>query len=126
MHHPADRLTVAIVDDVELTGPRLRQALERVSGVTVLGVFDQLAESGCNSLRNLRPDVAVVDPHQLGNNSAQLLYELSLCQPRLKIIVFTNDSSASGRVHYLANGAYAAFDKTLEVDKLLTLMAQLQ
>lgn len=110
-------MRVAIVEDSSLMQERLRRTLTAISGVEVVG-FAANVEAANQLIDATLPDVVVLDVElQDGQTSMGVLRFLTQEHPSIDAIVLSNFTWGSMRAGFLAEGAKAYFDKSLEFSK---------
>lgn len=110
-------MRVAIVEDSSLMQERLRRTLTAIPGVQVVG-FAANVEAANQLIESTLPDVVVLDVElQNGQTSMGVLRFLARTHPSIDAIVLSNFTWGSMRAGFLAEGAKAYFDKSLEFSK---------
>jgi DNA-binding NarL/FixJ family response regulator len=84
-----DCLNVLIVDDSRVLQERLAGMLSGVSGLNIIGQAQSFAEAR-RIIRELQPDVVVLDIQLGDGNGIDLLRETKKKYPAIRFIVFTN------------------------------------
>lgn len=120
-------LTVFFVEDSTVMGRRLRQLLDRIPGVVVVGEARHLQDL-VRSVGTARPDVVLLDirlPDGLGFDAIAPLQQLA---PTPKIFMVTAHSAPQYRARASSLRVDGFFDKAAELDalsaQLLTLSTQ--
>ena len=117
-------MKVLIADDSPVVRERLADLLRQISGVEVIGQ----AEDGTRALdlmRQLRPDVAILDLRMPGRSGIDLLGAVRAGREVPRIIVLTNYWTPENRDKCLALGADHFFDKSNDVDKVIGVLKDL-
>jgi DNA-binding NarL/FixJ family response regulator len=110
-------MRVAIVEDSSLMQERLRRTLTAIPGVKIVG-FAANVEAANQLIESTRPDLVVLDVElQDGQTSMGVLRFLTRTHPSIDAIVLSNFTWGSMRAGFLAEGAKAYFDKSLEFSK---------
>ncbi len=112
-----------VLDDSELIRSRLLTLLRGIPGVEEVLITETLAQA-LTSVREWRPNLAVLDLHVPGSNVIQFIPVLKKLAPELKVVVLANDSSDFSRRRCLDAGADWLFDKSTEFEALLALLAE--
>jgi DNA-binding NarL/FixJ family response regulator len=117
---------VFLVDDSTILRDRVPRMISEIApDIEVVGQ----AKSSCEvaeSVRALRPDVVILDPHTVGGNGLELLRDIKRNTPAPIVIIFTNDPFPQYRQRCLEGGAEFFFDKSSEVDSLRGTIAHLK
>lgn len=122
----ARQMRVAIVEDSPLIQERLCRALAAVRGVEVVG-FATNVEAAKQLIETSRPDLLVLDVElEHGETSMGILRYVALAHPSIEAIMLSNFTWDSMRAGFLAEGAKAYFDKSLEFTKARDWIAQRQ
>ena len=117
-------LKVFVADDSAFIRERLPDMLSELSGVEVIGQ----AEDGTGalaSIRELNPDVVIMDIRMPEMNGLDVLKELQKDKLRPIIMVMTNYPYAQYREKCRALGANYFFDKSKDFDRLFVALQQL-
>lgn len=110
-------MRVAIVEDSSLMQERLHRTLTAIPGVEIVG-FAASVEAANQLIESTLPDVVVLDVElQHGQTSLGVLRFLTRAHPSIDAIVLSNFTWGSMRAGFLAEGAKAYFDKSLEFSK---------
>jgi DNA-binding NarL/FixJ family response regulator len=110
-------MKLLIVDDSEVLVQRLRSSLADVSGLEVVGHADN-ARDATLGIRNLKPDVVILDIRMPGGSGIDVLEALreNPCPPM--VIMLSNYSYRQYREKCLQTGASFYFDKSKEFHKV--------
>ncbi len=119
------KLTVFIADDSAFIRERLPNMLAELTGVEVIGQAADGIEA-VNSVRELKPDVVVLDIRMPGKNGMEVLSELKKFEPAPCVIILTNYPYPQYRKKCLDMGADYFLDKSTDFDGLFTIMKQLR
>jgi DNA-binding NarL/FixJ family response regulator len=122
---PNKKLTVFIADDSAFIRERLPDMLAEITGVEVIGQAADGIEA-INSVRELKPDVVVLDIRMPGKNGMEVLQELKKFEPAPCVIILTNYPYPQYRKKCLDMGADYFFDKSTDFDRLFTVVKQLR
>jgi DNA-binding NarL/FixJ family response regulator len=118
------KLKVFVADDSAFIRERLPDMLSELSGVEVVGQ----AEDGTGalaSIRELNPDVVILDIRMPEMNGIDVLKELQNDKLRPIVMVMTNYPYAQYREKCRALGANYFFDKSKDFDRLFLALQQL-
>lgn len=116
------RRSVYLVEDHELVRRALRQALPEP--FVVVGE----AASGENAfveIRELEPDLVVLDRRLPDADGLELCRDLHDAVPRSKVVVLTADTDPGGRSRARAAGAIAYLDKSMRVDDIVAALTMI-
>ena len=83
------KLAVFVVDDSAFIRERLPAMLAEITGVEVIGQAADGIEA-VNSIKELKPDVVVLDIRMPGKNGMEVLQELKKFEPAPCVIILTN------------------------------------
>ena len=119
------KLTVFLADDSALIRERLPGMLAEITGVEVIGQAADGIEA-INSVRELKPDVVVLDIRMPGKNGMDVLRELKKFEPTPCVIILTNYPYPQYRKKCLDMGADYFLDKSADFDSLFTVLKQLR
>ena len=89
-------LRLLIVDDARPLRERLIDMLSHISGLDLAGQAASVAEA-LSAIRELQPDLAILDLQLPDGNGIQVLREAKRFLPDMKVIVFTNHPEAQYR-----------------------------
>lgn len=118
------QMRVLIVDDSQVLRERLAGMLDKVNGLSVVGLSQSCSEAR-QSIRELRPDLVILDL-QLGDGSGiEILRETKLKDPSIQFIVFTNQSELQYRLRCEDLGADYFLCKSTEVKSLVAISERL-
>lgn len=115
--------TVFLVEDSAALCERIRALLGEAEGVRVVGQASG-ASDAIEAVRNLGPDVVVLDLSLAEGNGFDVLHELRHSGDSARVIVLTNHSSVPYRRRALAAGADCFLDKSAEFDRLVEAILQ--
>ncbi len=102
----ADSIRVVVADDHALMRRSLRALLEREREIHVAGEADELA-AALERVRELHPDVLVLDLRLRDGSSMQAIGELREHAPDTRVVVVTAEDNPLFAEHALAAGALA-------------------
>ena len=106
-------IAVFVVDDLPSMRERLRELLEDIAGVTIVGDAGTLDEATAGILRT-HPDCVLLDYQIEGGTGVQLLRAVRPQSPRTEFIVLTNHATEQHRRACLDAGARFFLDKSSE------------
>jgi DNA-binding NarL/FixJ family response regulator len=118
------KLTVFLADDSALIRERLPGMLAEITEVELIGQASDGIEA-INSVRELKPDVVVLDIRMPGKNGMEVLQELKKYEPAPCVIIMTNYPYPQYRKKCLDLGADYFLDKSTDFDRLLAVIKQL-
>lgn len=111
---------VVLVDDSPVVRERLAAMLEE-AGVEVVGQAKD-ASKGLEIIRQLAPDVVVLDMELPGRNGVGLLEDLQGEPRQPLVIMLTNDNGPGVREQCLGAGASFFFHKASEFERVLDVL----
>lgn len=106
-------IAVFVVDDLPSMRERLRELLDDIGGVTIVGDAGNLADATAGILRT-HPDCVLLDYQIEGGTGVQLLRAVRPQLPRTEFIVLTNHATEQHRRACLDAGARFFLDKSSE------------
>jgi len=116
-------VSIFLVEDSAVIRTSLLAALEDLAPVKVIG-FAESADQACRSLQDLSVtgccDLAIVDIFLKSGSGLDVLRWISTNQLALSTVVLTNYATPAIRSACLSLGANRVFDKSCEVDELIT------
>lgn len=115
-------MRVFVVDDSSLVRERLIALLSEVEGVDVVGAADN-ADEGIDSIRKLKPDVAVLDIRMPSGSGIMILEAVKREEGSPCIIMLTNYPYPQYRKKCMDAGADYFFDKSSEFHKVTEVLA---
>ena len=110
-------MQVIIADDSVLIRERLQEMLSISGKVEIVGSFDNGTDS-LEALRNLKPDLAIVDIKMPGLTGLQVLTEIRKENKTLQFIILTFHASDYYRQMALEAGADYFFSKVDDFEKV--------
>jgi DNA-binding NarL/FixJ family response regulator len=113
-----DCLNVLIVDDSLVLQERLAEMLRGVCGLNIIGQAYSLAEAR-RVIRELQPDVVVLDVQLGDGNGIDLLRETKKKYPAIRFIVFTNQCELQYRQRCTDLGAEFFLCKSTDARSLV-------
>jgi CheY-like chemotaxis protein len=117
-------MDILVVDDVPMVRTRIAALLREVSpSLRVVEAGD--ANEAFGIVRDVAPDVIILDVHLPGPSGLQMLPRLTRGECPPIVIVLTNDASEQHRRQCLALGARHFFDKSIDFDQLVEVVASL-
>ena len=123
--HMKDKLKVLISDDSATVRERLVTMALDLPGVDVVGQA-QDAPGTLDALRQVRPDVVILDIRMPGGNGIDVLREVKKMTPAPQVIMLTNFAYAQYRKKCIEAGADFFFDKSTEFEKLPQALEQVR
>lgn len=117
-------MTILIADDYAPIRKSLRRMLESLSGVTAI-VEAADGYEAVAYIRNLRPDVVILDIQMPGKTGLEILQDAALKLSNSTIIVLTNYTDNGHREQSQKLGADYFFDKSTEFEKIVDVVEQL-
>lgn len=114
-------MRVLIVDDSILLRERLTAMISELPGIEVIGQAEN-AEKAINSIRILKPDVAILDIRMPGGSGFEVLENIKNEKSTPLIIVLTNYPYPQYRKKCMDSGADFFFDKSTEFQKVIEVL----
>lgn len=121
-NHP---IKVFIADDSRIVLERLITLLEELTGVEIVGQAENVTEA-IRDIRNLQPDVAILDIHLPDGNGIDVLRQIKQDGAGPIVIILTNYPYPGYRQRCLQAGADFFLDKSTEFDQIPALFEQLR
>ena len=116
-------VSIFLVEDSAVIRTSLSAALEDLAPAKVIG-FAESADQACRSLRDFslasRCDLAIVDIFLKGGSGLDVLRCISTNDFVLNTVVLTNYATPAIRSACMSLGATRVFDKSREVDELIS------
>lgn len=117
-------MRILIADDSKFILDRLEQMLKGLEDVDLVGCF-QNGTDALNSLRILKPDLAVLDNKMPGLKGMDIIKEIRKENATVKLILLTLYSNSYYRRQALKSGADYFFSKSEEFEKIPELITEL-
>lgn len=114
------QLRVLIVDDSQALRERLAGMLDKVSGLSVVGLADSVSDAR-RSIEELRPDLVILDLQLGDGNGIDILRETKQTHPSIRFIIFTNQSELQYRRRCENLGADYFLCKSTEAKSLVAI-----
>lgn len=115
---PLSRRDVVLADDHAMVRQALAQILEDSGHVRVVGQASD-GPQALNLVRQLRPDLIVLDFSMPGSTAATTIQMLLAAQPTLKILILTVHEKIHYAVRVLEQGAHGYVVKSAAAQELL-------
>ena len=115
---------VLIVDDTKQVRERLTALLSECSEINVIGQAGNSLEA-LAVVEKLAPDAVILDIRLPGKSGIQVLQEIKARYPETTVIMLTNYDFDTYRKQCLQMGADHFFNKTLEFENVLTVLAEM-
>jgi DNA-binding NarL/FixJ family response regulator len=110
-------LKVFIADDSVVVRGRLKEALEDLGSVKIIGESGN-AEQAIADIHRLDPQVVIIDIRMPGGGGLPVLKDLKTRTPTRVAIILTSFPYEQYRATYLAAGADYFFDKTTDIPRM--------
>ena len=120
----APHLGVFIVDDIPSMRERLRELVQDIDGVEVLGDAGTPADAIAGILRT-HPDCVLLDYQLIGGTGVEVLRAVRAQSPQIVVIVLTNHATEQHRHACLDAGAQFFFDKSTEFGRIRSAIAEI-
>jgi DNA-binding NarL/FixJ family response regulator len=118
------RIAVFIVDDMPPMRDRLRELLDDIGGVEVVGDAGSLDDATAGILRT-HPDCVLLDYQIEGGTGVDVLRAVHPQSPEIVFIVLTNHATDQHRRACLKAGARFFFDKSSEFGAIRSAIAEI-
>ena len=115
------KVSLVIVDDHPLFRQGIVDTLSLEPDFHVLGQSAH-GEHGLEMIRQLSPDVAIVDVNLPGMNGQKITYELTADRLRTRVILLTAYDDIEQTLHAAIAGAFAYCSKDIQPDDLLAVI----
>jgi len=112
---------VVIVEDYKLTRVGLRSALNEFEGLQVVGEAED-GEKGLNIIKDLRPDVILMDLGLPGINGIEATQQVKAFDENIKVIILTSHDRDEEVLAALGSGANAYCLKDIEPNTLVNVI----
>jgi DNA-binding NarL/FixJ family response regulator len=122
MNTPA-RTRVFIVDDLPSMRERLRELIDGIDGIEVVGEAGTPAEA-IAGIRRTHPDYVLLDYQLVGGTGLDVLRDVHPGAPEITFIVLTNHATTQHRRACLDAGARFFFDKSTEFGEVPSAITQ--
>lgn len=122
MNTPA-RTHVFIVDDLPSMRERLRELIDGIDGIEVVGEAGTPGEA-IDGIRRTHPDYVLLDYQLVGGTGVDVLRAVHPDAPDIAFIVLTNHATAQHRRACLDAGASYFFDKSTEFGRVRSVIAE--
>jgi len=119
-----DILKLLIVDDAQALRERLVEMLSHITGLVTAVQAASVAEA-LGAIRELKPDLAIVDLQLPDGNGIQVLREAKLQTPEMKVIIFTNHPEAQYKQRCTELGADFFLCKSTDSNLLIKIAERL-
>ncbi len=106
-----------IVEDYKLTRVGLKSSLNEFEGIEVIGESED-AEKGLNLIKELKPDVVLMDLGLPGMNGIEATQKIKVFDENIKIIILTSHDRGEEVLASLGSGANAYCLKDIEPNTL--------
>ncbi len=118
---PASALTCFLVEDSRVIRENLTATLEEMVGASVIGYAEDEGAAVHWLQHEPAPcDLMIIDIFLKNGTGLVVLAQAKRLQPRLKLVVLTNYATPDIRQRCQSLGADRVFDKSAEIEELLT------
>ena len=114
-------MQVFIADDSAIVLDRLVSMISEIEGIDVVGIA-QNGDSAIESIRELMPDVVILDIRMPGKGGIEVLHTIKLYDPAPCVIILTNYPHSQYLNECIKAGADFFFDKSNEFEKISRLL----
>jgi len=120
----APSLGIFIVDDIPSMRDRLRELVQDIDGVKVVGDAGTPADAIAGILRT-HPDCVLLDYQLIGGTGVEVLRAVRSQSPQTVFIVLTNHATEQHRHACIDAGARFFFDKSTEFGRIKSAIAEI-
>lgn len=117
-------MRILLADDSALILERMREMLSIYNRLEIVGSFNNGTET-LEALRNLKPDLAIVDLKMPGLSGLEILTEIRKEDKNLKYIILTFHSTDYYKRMAILNGADYFFSKVDDFEKVAIVVAEM-
>jgi DNA-binding NarL/FixJ family response regulator len=114
-------ITILVVDDHPIFRQGVVDAFSLEAGLEVIGQASS-GDEGLALIRQLRPDIAVVDVNLPGMNGQQLTRQVAAERLATRVVVLTGYGDVEQQIHAIRAGASAYCTKDVEPEKLVRII----
>ena len=112
-------MNVVVVDDSRILRERVVSLISELPGINVVGKAGNSIEA-MKLVRKASPDLVIVDIGMPGENGFEVLKKIKKKKPETKVIIFTNYTDDQYKSESLKAGADYFFNKSDDVEDLLS------
>lgn len=117
-------MKIFVADGSLVIRERLVDMLSELVGVEMIGHAQDAAEA-LSAIRNLAPDVVILDTQMCGGSGINLLRDTRRHHPSAVLIILTNHSEQQYRKKCMESGADFFFSKSTELKSLMGVLKNL-
>ncbi len=114
---------ILLVEDSTLVRARLKNMLEQIQRVEIVGYADDVVEAE-ETFTRLRPDVVILDLELPTGSGISVLQYIRRVSRETLVIVLTNHAHPHYRKKCLSEGANYFLDKSAEFEELVNILKQ--
>jgi len=114
-----------IADDSEILRNHLSNIIADIYGIEIIGEAAN-ASDAIEAIRNLSPEVAIIDIKLPGKSGIHLLQQIKAFKPEIIVIIFTDYPYPQYRRKCDESGADYFFEKSSESEKLIEVLKKLK
>lgn len=119
----ADAIRIVVVDDHPMVRERLAHVIEREGGMVVCGEAESRAEAA-DVITRTKPDLAIIDLTLRNSHGLELIKDLRVLQPKLKMLVVSLHDEALYAERSLHAGAHGYISKQDATQNILNAIRQ--
>ena len=112
-------MNVVVVDDSRILRERVVNLISELPGISVIGKAGNSIDA-INVVRRTKPDLVILDIRMPGENGFEVLKKIKKKKPETKVIIFTNYTDDQYKSESLKAGADYFFNKSDDVEDLLS------
>jgi len=117
-------VNVFLADDSAVFRKSLRDVLEDITGITIIGEADEVSQA-IAGIRKTNPDLVLLDIRMPGGSGMDVLRMVNTLIPRPLVFIMTNYAMPGYKKEYLQAGADRFFQKSSDQDTLVEEIAAL-
>lgn len=114
-------ITIVIIEDYKLTRVGLRSSLNEFDGIEVIGEAEE-GEKGLNVIKELKPDVVLMDLGLPGINGIEATQQIQAFDPNIKVVILTSHDRDEEVLASLGSGAHAYCLKDIDPQTLVSVI----
>lgn len=114
---------ILLVDDHPIVRQGLTEMINQETDVTVCGVADDLHKA-LDAIATLKPDLVIVDISLKGSNGIELLKNIKVRYPKMRVLMLSMHDESLYAVRALRAGAAGYIMKQEATEKVLTAIRQ--
>lgn len=117
-------MNIVLIDDSHLVRERVANIISELPSINVIGEAGNSIEA-MEIIEMMNPDVAILDIKMPGISGVEMLQELKIKHPGMKIIMLTNYPFAQYKAKCLEYGADYFLNKSDEFEKIPNILIEI-